>query len=82
ELDESLTGQGVWPKIDKRGKICYIPYDTFKNPDGSTFYLRHGMEVEFLEDSGCTQPKAGLVKIRVPETDIVGWTWGDGVRLK
>jgi len=73
-LTGASTGTGLWSVMKRVNRACTFPGEVLKGPDGDYFSLKHGDEVEILEqDSGCIAPKGGASKVRAIETGLIGW---------
>ena len=74
QLTGAMKGVGLSPVMKRVNRACQFPGEVIKGPDGDYFSLKHGDEVEILEqDSGCIAPKGGASKVRALETGLVGW---------
>ena len=74
QLTGAIKGIGLSPVMKRVNRACQFPGEVIKGPDGNYFSLKHGAEVEILEqDSSCIAPKGGASKVRAVETGLVGW---------
>jgi len=82
-LTGAQVGTGLHPVMKKVNRACTFPGEIIKGPDGDTYWLEHGDEVEILEqNSACSWPKGGASKVRAVETGLVGWLATSELREK
>jgi len=74
QLTGATIGTGLHPVMKRVNRACQFPGEVIKGPDGDYYMLKHGDEVEILEqNSACIAPKGGASKVRAVETGLVGW---------
>ena len=73
---------GMYVSIEKTGSRCVLrpeASNTVMDTDGSQLWLSTGVRVEVLEKGGCSNLNTDVWRIRLIESGIEGWTWGNAV---